>query len=865
MFVRSLAAGALAAALFVSAAQAEEPLFPFVVAYDSPENVTNVADWLDAPAGKHGFVREENGHFATDAGPIRFWATNFCFDASFPTHAEADRVAQRLARLGINCVRLHHMDNHSIWGKNPDKLTIDPERLERLDYLIAQFKKRGIYVNINLHVSRWFDKAEGFSDREGRPNYDKGLDNFEPRMIELQKKYARDLLTHVNPYTGTAYASEPAVAMVEINNENALFASWSGHDLDALPAPYATTFRKTWNAWLRTKYSTTAALRKAWNVGETPLGAEMLANGDFAPGFEKSWSLERDAQTEAAWSSQPDGPAGKTFVRLKVDRLGEVSWHPQFHQAGLQLRKGMPYTLRFLVRADAPRTLSASAMMAHDPWERLGFDARMEAGTEWAEKSFTFVADRDDDNARIGLSSFQPGTYELAAVSLRPGGVVGLRKDQRLEDDSVPLVQRGQMNLTEQARFDWTDFLWDTENTYWYGMYRFLKDDLAVRPMVAGTQLGWSPPHVQARLDYLDGHSYWNHPVFPNRPWDGNDWYVHNRALVNSPGGTLTGLACRRVAGRPFTVSEYNHPSPIQYEAEGFPMIAAYGAFQGWDGIFFFAYSHGGGFEPRKNDSYFDTKANAAKLVHMPACAAMFLRGDVRAADRVGRIPVSLKAERDNLRAAGGAWNVTADRFGIDQRHALLHAVGLDLVAESAERNKPIALDPMKVFESDTGEIRWDVTKEGAGMFTAVAPRSRLFTGFVRGRTVPLGDVTLAVGPTRLDWATVSLVARDGKDFTSPGRILIAATGLMENTGAKLESLGGDRITLRRNWGSEPILCEGVPAEVTLPVPAERVTFYPLDEAGNRREAASVENRDGKALLQLGPQHKTLWYEAEIR
>jgi hypothetical protein len=116
------------------------------------------------------------------------------------------------------------MDNHSIWGDSPDHLTIDPKRLERLDYLIAELKGQGIYVDVNLHVSRWFDEAEGFVARQQRPNYDKGLDNFEPRMIELQKKYARDLLAHVNPYTKNRYAAEPAVAFVEINNENALFA-----------------------------------------------------------------------------------------------------------------------------------------------------------------------------------------------------------------------------------------------------------------------------------------------------------------------------------------------------------------------------------------------------------------------------------------------------------------------------------------------------------------------------------------------------------------------------------------------------------------------------------------------------------------
>ena len=45
-------------------------------------------------------------------------------------------------------------------------------------------------------------------------------------MIELQHEYARDLLTHVNPYTGKRYADEPAVALIEISNEDGLIREW---------------------------------------------------------------------------------------------------------------------------------------------------------------------------------------------------------------------------------------------------------------------------------------------------------------------------------------------------------------------------------------------------------------------------------------------------------------------------------------------------------------------------------------------------------------------------------------------------------------------------------------------------------------
>ncbi len=92
---------------------------------------------------------------------------------------------------------------------------LDPAMLDRLDYMIAAFKKRGIYVNVNLHVARHLDARDGFVD-EG-PGMNKGVDNFIPGMIELQKEYARKLLGRVNPYTSAAYADEPCIAVVEIN------------------------------------------------------------------------------------------------------------------------------------------------------------------------------------------------------------------------------------------------------------------------------------------------------------------------------------------------------------------------------------------------------------------------------------------------------------------------------------------------------------------------------------------------------------------------------------------------------------------------------------------------------------------------
>jgi len=860
---------ATVAMLFVVTTNAADaPLFPFVISYDAPDNAVNVSDWLERPAGKNGFVRTEGGHLATDAGPIRFLATNLCFDACFPEHEQAERVAARLARFGINCVRLHHMDSRSIWGDSPDKLTIDPKRMERLDYLIYQLKQHGIYTNINLHVSRWFGPAEGFVARDERPKYDKGLDNFEPQMIELQKKYARDLLTHVNAYTKIPYTRDPAVAFVEINNENALFNQWSRRQLDTLPEPYATTFRKQWNEWLRDRHGNTEKLRAVWNVGSKPFGEELLRNGDFTQPPGSTWHMERDEQTQVEWSVESDGPDSQRCLRVVVTRGGTESWRPQFSQSGFPVKKDEPYTLACYLRSDKKRRISLNCMMSHEPWQRLGLSTSAEVGPEWKRHRFTFVATQDDPKARVTFTSLVPGTYEFANVSLRPGGIIGLEPDQRLEDDSVPVLRRGEMGLTESARRDFVDFMWDTERKYWWGMYRYLKDELGVQSIVSGTQLNYSPVRIQAELDYIDAHSYWHHPRFPGRPWDRRNWYVNNAALVNSPGGTLASLAVRRVAGMAYTVSEYNHPMPNAYGAEGCPMLAAMAAFQAWDGIFSFAYCHNSDFEPRRIGSYFDIKADTVKLAHMPACAALFLRGDVAPARKTLVTTMDPDTERRKLYETGDPWTLTGSSFGIDPRLSMLHAVAVDIgkaAARPAEKDLPTVAEDKATFQSDTGQLRWDVSEEGAGYFIADTPRTKLFTGFVRGRTFQLGDITLMIGDTKLDWATVSMTCLDGDSFDEKGRILIAATGAMQNKDAKLEDLGDNRITLRDQWGDEPVMCEGISTEVVLPISADQVTLYPLDEAGNRRRAIAAVEKQDKTQLALSPEHETVWYEVEIR
>ena len=124
----------------------------------------------------------------------------------------------RWRAYGINMVRLHFLDLPAPRGiidsTRNDSRSFDAQQLDRLDFQIAEFKKRGIYVDLNLNVGRSYKAGDGVQDFD-KIQWGKGLTLFDPRLIELQKEYAQNLLTHVNPYTGNEYRNEPAIAIVE--------------------------------------------------------------------------------------------------------------------------------------------------------------------------------------------------------------------------------------------------------------------------------------------------------------------------------------------------------------------------------------------------------------------------------------------------------------------------------------------------------------------------------------------------------------------------------------------------------------------------------------------------------------------------
>ena len=852
------------------------PMFPFVISYDGPDNASSVAHLLDTPAGKHGFVRVKDGHFATDAGPIRFHATNLTGPANFPAHAAADKLAARLARLGINCVRHHFMDTWYVnFMPKPTQAiladdthtqrNLDPKQLEKLDYLIAAFKKRGIYVNINLHVGRTLDARDGFENTEGLPWANKGIGQFVPGMIELQKEYAQKLLTHVNPYTGNAYTDEPSVAMIEITNEDSLTRQYYSGVFDRLPEPYATELRRQWNDWLHGTYADAAALQNAWKWKPEPLHDEQIPEGTFESpiAFDgQAWKFEKGA---GAGQARTDGGV----LKVEVTQDGGMYFAKVIRK--LAVKKGRLYTLSFRIRrtkGTGPWGLSVAVATTQGGWRSLGLQDVVSVGSSWKTVTRVFEATEDVSQAHLQLTRFKVGRYELDDLSFQCGAEVSCDPVQGFADRAVPLVKIGEGVYPAQARADFVRFLFDTETSYWTGMADFVKHKLKARPPISGTQLGYSPPYIQAMLDYVDIHGYWRHPtggwisLTANKPWA-----IGNDAMVNSLGNILR-LASQRVLDKPYTVSEYNHPYPNQYGAEGQTTLATYGRLQGWDGIFQYSYNHYvNDFEPQANPwCFFDLVARTDVLAHFPACAAIFLRGDVQEAKRSVVASIGVPECREKLIAS------RSNSFGIGSvgHDTRLVAVHKAAVTFTDENEHPIEARKLpadqKVLVSDTGEITWNTQKPDAAYLAVNTPNTKLFTGFPAGRTIDLGGVKLAIGKTRLNWATVSLVSRQATGFGEkgePASILLVATGDSGNAGRVVRQLAGKRITLT-DRGGPPVLAEGISAVLTLPADPAKVHCYALDPHGDRKRDVPVEKTMGGATFTIGPQYETVWYEVEI-
>ncbi len=292
-------------------------------------SLLNRSGLLDAPAGKHGFVTTRGGHFTfADGRRVRFFGINLAKESVFIEKGRIVKLADLFARTGINLVRIHHIDDTTGILTTDGTAQLNEKRIDLLDYWIATLKARGIYVCLDLNDYRTFRVSEGAVIGEELGRGAKPYAVFDTTLINLQQQYARTFLVdHKNPYTELSYADDPAVAMLEIYDENGLFIR--RNDIASLKEPYATNLRNLWNNWLKEKYSTDIMLQSRWvdkNGNSALLPGESITQMNIAlPKMDINTSLTPLNNPQLMPVRQSDGVMFLSYIQRQYFEAMESS------------------------------------------------------------------------------------------------------------------------------------------------------------------------------------------------------------------------------------------------------------------------------------------------------------------------------------------------------------------------------------------------------------------------------------------------------------------------------------------------------------------------------------------------------------
>ena len=270
---------------------------------DSPE------DWADSvfyvgnesPAGQHGAAQQQGADVVFEDGtPVKFWGVG-----GGPP-ANEDRMRQQaefFEAMGINLVRIHPVQYYI---GNP----IDADLQDQFDLWFSILKEHGIYMQWSIFYPHRITEDDGYSLFAELDNGStSGLVTVFPELQAYEWNYLEGLMTHTNPYTGMKYVDDPALAIVEVRNEDSIFFHNPLANISSIYPQHTAILQSDWADWLTEKYGSDTELFNAWGDG--------VRNGDSlsnpAMGIYHSWQMPAEGPLNGA----------SQLVENEAPRLGD--------------------------------------------------------------------------------------------------------------------------------------------------------------------------------------------------------------------------------------------------------------------------------------------------------------------------------------------------------------------------------------------------------------------------------------------------------------------------------------------------------------------------------------------------------------
>src|SRR5665648_77076 len=199
-----------------------------ILAIGSISCKTHTSEFHEAYVDDKGIIR-----WTDNKEEVALFGANYCLPSACDYRAAGlftsdrkkvvDQDMAHFARMGWDAMRL------CLWGdwENSDKQgnLIVNDHLDLMDYTIAKARERGIYMLLSpivTYSSLWPDAMSDTVSVDGiSVHFKKKELGTNPEAIAAQCNYWKQLLNHVNPYTGVALKDEPSILFLETINEPA--------------------------------------------------------------------------------------------------------------------------------------------------------------------------------------------------------------------------------------------------------------------------------------------------------------------------------------------------------------------------------------------------------------------------------------------------------------------------------------------------------------------------------------------------------------------------------------------------------------------------------------------------------------------
>jgi hypothetical protein len=221
-------------------------------------------------AGENGFIQlsTDGNSFQTENGkPMRFWSINGGDGTKSMSDAELAKFARFLAKMGVNMIRYHGSINPT--GVNIND--VDKADINGIWRMVAAMKKEGIYSTISPFWAHNGHMGKPQLKDWGIPGYTAnedlwGVMYFSDTLKNAYKNWVRYLYTEINPHTGIALKDDPAVALIQIKNEDGVFW-WT---ISSVKPELEKLMMQKFYQWALAKYGTDSAIKTAWANAAQP-------------------------------------------------------------------------------------------------------------------------------------------------------------------------------------------------------------------------------------------------------------------------------------------------------------------------------------------------------------------------------------------------------------------------------------------------------------------------------------------------------------------------------------------------------------------------------------------------------------------